>query len=150
MHLTPFLKRVALAKLLGFTLGALGYVIFSSTATLSGMFLLGMVGWFVTLGALVGILGFYQSMPFLGIPIPVWLRGAWCGAWMGLLLVLVAYGVLAELTAEIAWLPGLFASPWWLVVEMAFWGAVIDVIVTSAFGSTPWQASGVSHRGGLE
>ena len=71
MHLTPFLKRVALAKLLGFTLGALGYVIFGSTATLSGMFLLGMVGWFVTLGALVGILGFYQTIAVPGLHITV-------------------------------------------------------------------------------
>ena len=150
MPLTPFLKRVALAKLLGLILGAVGYVIFSSTAAQSSMFLLGLVGWFVTLGALVGILGFYQTMPFLGIPIPVWMRGAWCGAWMGHLLVLVAYGALAQLTADVAWLPGIFASPWWLVVEMAFWGAVIDVIVTSAFGSTPWQASGVSHWSDLK
>jgi hypothetical protein len=39
MHLSQFLKRVALAKLLGLILGALGYVIFNSTIAQSSMFL---------------------------------------------------------------------------------------------------------------
>jgi len=149
LPLTPFLKRVALAKLLGLILGGLSYVIFSPIAPQSGMFLLGLAGWVVTLGALIGMLGFYQSIPFMNVPIPVWLRGGWCGAWMGLLLVLVAYGALAQLNAQTPWLPGVFASPWWLVPEMAFWGAVIDLIVTKVFGSPSWKASGVSHEDNL-
>ena len=40
MHLSPFLKRVAIAKLLGLILGALGYVIFNSTTAQTGMLLL--------------------------------------------------------------------------------------------------------------
>jgi hypothetical protein len=144
MHLTPLLKRIALAKLLGLLLGILGYFILSASSAHSDMLLLGLVGWFATLGALVGMIGFYQTIPVFNVPIPVWLRGGWCGAWLGLLLVLVAHGPLAQLTAGIAWLPDVFTSPWWLVVEMAFWGGVIDLGVTAAFGSVPWQASGVS------
>ena len=41
LPLTPFLKRVALAKLLGLILGGLSYVIFSPIAPQSDMFLLG-------------------------------------------------------------------------------------------------------------
>ena len=68
------------------------------------------------------MLGSYQTIPCMNVPIPVCLKDGWCGAWMGLLLVFVAHGAFAQSTAEIVWLPGLFASPWWLVVEMAFWG----------------------------
>ena len=87
LPLTPFLKRVALAKLLGLILGGLSYVIFSPIAPQSDMFLLGLAGWVVTLGALIGMLSFYQTIPFMNATIPVWLRGGWCGAWMGLLLL---------------------------------------------------------------
>ena len=145
MELTPFLKRVALAKLMGLGLGALGIWILGATVPGDRLFLWGLLGWTITLGALIGILGFYRSMPFLGIAIPAWLRGSWCGAWLGLLLVLIGYGPLSEFIADVAWLPAVFANPWWVVVEMAFWGAVIDMIVTGAIGSTPWPESGVDE-----
>jgi len=127
---------------LGLILGGLSYVIFSATAPQSGIFLFGLV----TLGALIGMLGLYQNIPFMSVPISVWLIGGGCGAWMGRLLVLVADGAVAQLNAETLWLSGIFESPWWLVPELAFWRAMIDMIVTRVFGSPSSPAFGVSHQ----
>ncbi len=146
---TPFLARMTLAKSLGLGLGLLGVLLVPTETTAQTMLLWGIAGWYLMLGAMVGLVGFVNRLPILDLPVPAFLRGAWCGGWMGLLLVLVAHDGIAGLWAQLSWVPRVFASPWWLIVEMAFWGAVIDMLATSLLGPLRWTRSGVSdadHR----
>lgn len=99
---------------------------------------------YLTLGTLIGLGGFCNRVPIGNIPVPVWLRGAWSGAWLGLLMVLLAHDTLSPVMAAIGWLPGVFHSPWWMILDVAVAGAAIDILATRGVGQVNWPSSGVS------
>ncbi len=146
MEMTPFIKRVAISKFLGIGFGLIFAWWLAQMATAPTTLVWGVALWILTLGALIGIIGFYTTIPFFGFALPVWLRGAWCGLWMGIVMVLMAYGQLSAAIDQMTWLPTMFHSPWWALVDMAIIGAVIDLIATRATGPTPWPESGVSGQ----
>lgn len=144
MRVTPVVRRVMLGEAAGFLVG-LAIVVFIQTL-IPGMLLfqIGLVAWFVTFGAVIGLLGFYDHVPFLDFHLPLWLRGTGTGAWFGLVLALLAYDSLEALFAQMLWLPVL-SSPWWVVPEMMVWGLLIDFAVSRVVGKTPWPESGMSE-----
>ena len=144
MVLTPFEKRIALSKLLGLGFG-LVFAWWLAQMTAAPVTLIwGVALWLITLGAMIGILGFCTRLPLFGFALPVWLRGAWCGLWMGIVMVLLAYGPLSAAIDQMTWLPSMFHSPWWALVDMAIIGAVIDLIATRITGPLTWPGPGVS------
>ena len=144
MELTAFEKRVALSKLLGLGFGVIFAWWFAQMTTAPVTLVWGMALLLLTLGALIGILGFYTRIPVFGFALPVWLRGAFCGLWMGVVMVLLAYGPMSTALDQLAWLPAVFNSPWWALADLAIIGALIDLIATKATGPVPWPGSGVS------
>ena len=56
----------------------------------------GLVLWYATLGAIVGVFGVWDRHPVLDFPMPWWVRSTFIGAWMNLVLVLMAYDTLAS------------------------------------------------------
>lgn len=138
--MTPLVKRVGVCKLAGLTAGLSGFLFFSVESVAHARLLWGITVWYTTLGALIGLAGFYERVPLLEFRISPWVRGAWCGAWMGLALCLVAYEGLSELIQTTM----LSASVWWVVAEMAIVGSLLDGVVTATLGRVPWRGSGLS------
>lgn len=144
MFSTPTLRRVAMAKMLGLLIGIAAAWSLLTMSSISMSVALGVAGWFLTMGALIGVIGYMTHIPQFNFPLPVWARGGWIGLWMGLILVLLAHAPLAAAFAEITWLPEFLRSPWWFLVDAVLAGMLIDVVVTKVTGPIDWPESGLS------
>jgi hypothetical protein len=92
----------------------------------------GILGWIITLSALISMAVLAQprfSKPFVSIP--AWIFSAALGAWMGVLIMLVAHELVARYTAYF-W-PEFLFMPWLLVVETAIVGVIIGWASRRAF-----------------
>ena len=131
MTLTPLMQRVALSKSLGLLFGLLAPMMLTANTGSEIMLVWGVVLWAVLLGALVGLIGVLDRVPLLGTRLPAGVRGGWGGGWMGVILLLVAHDGLTVLWARSEWLPQPGPGVWWIVIEAALSGALIDLAVTA-------------------
>lgn len=142
MTFTPLMQRVALAKSLGLLFGLLAPALLTTTSPSETMLVWGIVLWAVMLGALVGLIGVFDRVPFFDIRLPLGIRGGWVGLWMGVMLLLVAQDGLEVLWARSDWLPQPGPGVWWIVIEATLIGALIDLAVTAVTGSVERQGTG--------
>jgi len=143
MLYTPVLKRVGYSKVLGAIAGILSAWAFVQWTTAPVSMILGITLAYIMLGALIGLIGFYHQVPLINIHLSPWLRGAWCGAWFGLVMVLLALEPLRLAVNEILWLPEICRSPWWIIADATVAGALIDIVATRLSGVVDWPGSGV-------
>lgn len=143
MRMTQLYRRAALSKALGLLVGLGAFWLHTRLSPDSGLGLrLGLVVLYLTLGGIVGIVGFVNRVPVFGLPFrPLW-RGAAMGAWMGLLGALFGGPELGALIAAVPLMPAILASPFWLVIEAALVGALLDVVVSRATGPMVWPEQG--------
>ncbi|MEL7117522.1 MAG: hypothetical protein AAGP08_18390 [Pseudomonadota bacterium] len=144
MTVTPVLTRIAVGKALGVLFGGLIAWMLARTGSVAPHIIWGSVAWSLTMGALIGVIGYYNHIPLIERPLPAWLRGAWIGLWMGLVFVLLSFAALKEAVAAYTWLPVVLRTPWVLLIDAAAMGAVIDIFATRVAGRTNWPGSGVS------
>lgn len=143
MTLTPLMQRVVLAKSLGLLFGLLAPVMLTTNTVSETMLVWAVVLWAVLLGALVGLIGALDWVPLLGTRLPAGVRGGWVGVWMGVILLLVAHDGLTVLWARSEWLPQPGPGVWWIVIEAALIGALIDLAVTAV--TDPAKGQNRSH-----
>ncbi|MFT5702964.1 MAG: hypothetical protein ACJA0S_001174 [Rickettsiales bacterium] len=129
------ITRIAIGKLLGFTFGLIVFLIIPFIAPETPLMLrIGIVLWYATLGAIIGVFGIFTWNPVLQFPLPWWLRSTMIGAWMNFVLVLIAYKELQIMIFTIFGENGLYVSPFWLVLEGAIVGVVIGYFATKFGG----------------
>lgn len=139
MFSTPSLiTRIIVGKAVGLVFGIVGFVaVLVLWPDMSARVAWGVLLWYVTLGAIIGVFGVFDRHPMLRLPMPWWLRAPALGAWMNFLLMLFAWDLMqAMMTALIAG-PGWLTSPWWVVVEGAVVGLVIGYCATRVGGEGP-------------
>jgi len=125
------MTRIAVGKLLGAIIGVTAFFFIpqylpDASVTLHwGVFL-----WYITFGAIIGVFGIYTKMPIINVATPWWIRGAYIGAWLNLIISLIAYDDLAQLMVSIFGQDGLLSSPYWMVLEGAVFGFLIDYFAT--------------------
>lgn len=127
--------RIGAGKAIGLVFGLLGF--FAMPYFLSDPELTlrwGILLWYTTLGAVVGVFGVFSYHPVLNMPMPWWLRGFWVGAWFNFVLALLAYEQLSVLVAAAMGEYSQYASPFLLVIEGALIGLLIDYALTRWFG----------------
>lgn len=123
--------RIGIGKLIGFIIGALGFVFLPYIAPESSMMLrLGLLLWYTTLGAIIGVFGVYTHHPVINLPLPWWFRAPLIGGWMNFVLVLFAYDQVAYLMQAVTdWGAtlgmGTLTSPFWFIGE----GALIGLLM---------------------
>ena len=86
------ITRIAIGKGIGFIFGLIVY--FSLPLLLpdaSLLFRWGILFWYITVGAFIGVFGVFTWHPLLRLPMPWWLRSAFIGAWMAFVLTFFAY-----------------------------------------------------------
>lgn len=139
--LSPLMVRSAIAKSLGFVFGIAAFVATREMMPdAPPLMAWGVLALYVTIGGVVGITGQIEEVPLFGLPFPVWARGAVMGAWLTLLVILFSAPILVEAVQSLTFLPQVLQSPWWMIVDGAIAGAIIDVIVTF------WVGNGLSWR----
>ena len=123
--------RIAIGKAVGFVFGLIGFVALPYFAPDSGLMLRwGILLWYTTVGAVIGMFGVFNWHPILKLPLPWWIRAPWVGGWMNFVLTLFAYDSIRALMIDIFGRDGVFQSPFWFVLDGAIAGIVIGYLAT--------------------
>lgn len=135
-------SRLATGKAIGFVIGLVGFVFVPHFLPDAGWQLRwGILLWYTTFGAFIGMSGIITSVPVLNVPLRPWLRGALLGAWLNFVLVFFAYGFMSAMLVSVFGEGGLMNSPFWFAAEGALVGAVIDHFATRFGGEGPETVS---------
>ena len=135
------MTRIAVGKLVGFIFGLLGFLFLILFYPQVDSFLgWGVLFWYTTVGAVIGVFGVFNRHPILKIPLPWWVRAPWVGAWMNFVLVFFAYEKFQALMVLMFGLNSGLTSPWWFVLEGAIVGFIIGWLATR-FGGEGVEAA---------
>ncbi len=131
----PIIARIAIGKGIGLVFGLAGML----SAPLfypeiDNLTRIGILLWYPTMGAFIGVFGVLIHHPVLNMPLPWWVRAPLIGAWMNFVLVFFAYDTLS---AVISGTTGTDLSPFWFVLQGAIVGAVIGFLATRYAGDGP-------------
>lgn len=125
------IMRVAVGKAIGFVFGLIGFFLTPAIVPeISEMFRWGILLWYPTLGAVIGIFGVFTYHPVLHLPMPWWFRAPWVGAWFNLVLTLFAYDDMKIYMVALVGEDSVFSSPFWFVLEGAVIGLLIGFLAT--------------------
>lgn len=123
--------RIAIGKGVGFLFGLAGMIAVPYFWPDAGWdFRIGVLFWYATVGAVIGVYGVVTWHPVLKLPMPWWFRAPLIGAWMNLLLVLLASHEVTAMMAASFGETGVLNSPYWLVAEGALIGFIIGGLCT--------------------
>ena len=135
------MTRIAVGKFAGLIFGLLGFVMtpyFWPEATM--FFRWGILLWYITVGAVIGMFGVMDRHPMFNMPFKWWFRGPWIGGWMNFILALFTYDQLKTIMVGFFGPDGMFTSPFWFVAEGAIVGLVIGYLATRFGGEGPETA----------
>jgi hypothetical protein len=90
----------------------------------------GILLWYTTLGAIIGVFGVFTWHPILKLPMPWWIRAPVLGAWMNFVLTFFAYDTMKDMLVTMFGVDGFMASPFWFSLEGAIVGLLIGYLAT--------------------
>ena len=125
------MTRIAIGKTIGLIVGLIGFVTlpyFSPEVSL--MFRWGILLWYTTVGAIIGMLGVFNWHPLLDLPLPWWFRAPYLGAWMNFVLTFFIYDQLQAILVSVFGEGGFASNPFWFVLEGALVGLLIGYFAT--------------------
>ena len=123
--------RIAIGKAIGFLFGLFGFIFlpyFFPDA--SSLLRWGILLWYTTLGAIIGVFGVFTYNPILKLPFPWWFRSTIVGAWMNFVLSFFAYDAMQTMMISLFGEHGILTSPFWFAAEGAIVGLVIGYFAT--------------------
>lgn len=127
--------RIAIGKSLGLAVGLAGFVclpFFMPEASL--LLRWGILLWYTTVGAIIGMFGVFNWHPILKLPLPWWFRAPLVGGWMNFVLVFFTYDAMQTVIHAMFGAGGLIQSPFWFVLEGAVVGLFIGYFATKFGG----------------
>ena len=125
------MTRIAIGKLIGFTIGLIGFTLLPFMLPDSGWLLRwGLLLWYTTVGACIGVFGVFTWHPILKLPMPWWFRAPLIGGWMNFVLTFFAYDELQRLIEYNFGTDGIINSPFWIVAEGMLVGLIIGYFAT--------------------
>ena len=134
--------RIAVGKAVGLVIGLIGFISLPYFLPDAGWLIRwGILLWYTTLGAIIGLVGVFTWHPVLKLPMPWWFRGALMGAWMNFVLTFFAYDTMAAMMTALFGADGILSSPFWFTAE----GAVVGLLI--AFCATRLGGEGVETVG---
>ena len=127
--------RVGTGKALGFVIGLVGFYFLPAFIDEPSLMLrIGILLWYPTIGAVVGMFGIFSYHPVLNFRLPWWLRGFIVGAWFNFVLTLFAYQQICTISMAIFGEYSAYISPFWMVLEGGIIGLLMDYLLTRWFG----------------
>lgn len=136
MFVKPSLMtRIVIGKTIGLVIGLLAFfTIPQLVPEMSPLIRWGILFWYVTFGAIIGMFGVFTYHPILKLPFPWWIRATFVGAWLNFVLVFFAYEQLGQIMVATFGADGILQSPFWAVAEGAVLGAIIGFFATKYGG----------------
>ena len=135
-----WMTHIAIGNGIGFVVGLTGLIVWPYFLPEVGWLLRwGILVWYTTVGAFIGMFGVISWHPILKMPLPWWIRSAIIGAWMNFVLVFFAYDVLKATMVHTS--DAVLTSPFWFVLEGAIVGLVIGYFATR-FGGEGMETVG--------
>jgi hypothetical protein len=132
------ITRIAIGKGIGFIVGLAGLVLLPHFLPDAGWLpRLGLLFWYTTVGAVIGMAGVMTWHPVLRLPMPWWVRAPVLGAWMNFVLVFFAHDLMVEMMVSIFGENGTLQSPFWFAAEGAVVGLLIGYFATKFGGEGP-------------
>ena len=122
------ITRVAVGKAIGLLFGLLGFFMVPMFWPEADPLLRwGILFWYTTLGAVVGMFGVFNYHPVLMLPLPWWVRAPIIGGWMNFVLTFFAYDAMQDLIIAFLGKP---LTPFLFVIEGAIIGLIIGGLAT--------------------
>lgn len=135
------MTRIAVGKAAGLVFGGAAFLLLPQFWPDAGLMLRwGILLWYITMGAVIGLMGVFTWHPMLRMPIPWWLSGPMIGAWMNFVLALFVYDTLSAAMSFIFGAGSVLSSPFWIMLEGALVGLVIAYLATWIGGEGPETA----------
>jgi len=127
--------RVGAGKAIGLVIGLLGFFLIPEFIESSSLQLrFGVLFWYTTIGAFIGVFGIFVRHPVLDLAMPWWFRGALIGGWMNFVLTLIAYEQISTIVVAVFGEYGQHVSPYIMVLEGVIIGMLMDYLLTRWFG----------------
>jgi hypothetical protein len=125
------MTRIIIGKGIGFAIGLLGFTLLPFLLPEPDWLLRwGILFWYTTVGAVIGVFGVFTWHPILKLPMPWWLRAPVIGGWMNFVLTFFAYDTLQTLMVYNLGENGIISSPFWIVAEGVLVGLLIGYFAT--------------------
>ncbi|WP_282606742.1 hypothetical protein [Pelagibius sp. Alg239-R121] len=125
------ITRIAVGKTAGLVIGLAGFFLLPVLDPNAGLLMRwGILLWYTTLGAIIGIFGVFNWHPILKLPMPWWFRAPFMGAWMNFVLTFFAYDNLGQVMTAIFGVDGIVTSPFWFTLEGTIVGLIIGFLAT--------------------
>ncbi len=123
--------RIAIGKGIGFLVGLIGLISLPFFLPEAGWLIRwGILLWYTTLGAIIGVFGVFTYHPVLKLPMPWWFRAPLLGAWMNFVLTFFAYDTMKDMLVVMFGAEGVLTSPFWFTLEGAVVGLLIGYVAT--------------------
>ena len=123
--------RIIIGEFIGLVFGLAGFILLPFFYPEAGWLLRwGILLWYTTVGAIIGVFGVYTRHPILNFPMPWWFRAPILGAWMNFVLTFFAYDAMREVLVGMFGDQGVINSPFWFTAEGAIIGLVIGYVAT--------------------
>ena len=132
------MTRIAIGKGIGFVFGLAGFFLLPYFLPDAGWLVrIGIVLWYTTLGAIIGVFGVVTWPPVLKLPMPWWVRAPGLGAWMNFVLTFFAYDMMKAVMVYTFGADGISSSPFWFTAEGAIFGLIVGYFATRFGGEGP-------------
>ena len=123
--------RIAIGKGIGCIVGLLAFISLPFfLPEVSLLFRWGILFWYITVGAFIGVFGVFTWHPILRLPMPWWFRSALIGAWMTFVLTFFAYDEISAIMVLTFGPDGVLSSPFWSAIDGAVFGLIIGYFAT--------------------
>lgn len=125
------MTRIAVGKSIGIMVGLIGMLSLPAIYPEADLMLRwGILLWYTTVGAIIGVFGVFTYHPILKLPFPWWLRSTVLGAWLNFVLTFFAYDDMQAIMHAMFGEDGMLSSPFWFVLEGALVGLLIGYFAT--------------------
>ena len=136
------MTRIAIGKGIGLLVGLIGFISLPHFLPEADIWLRwGILLWYITFGAIIGVFGVFTFHPILKLPFPWWFRAPFMGAWLNFVLVFFAHEDMSAMMVSVFGENGALSSPFWFAAE----GAIIGLII--GFFATRYGGEGAETAG---
>lgn len=127
--------RIGIGKVIGLVFGFIGFIAVPYFLPEASLLLRwGILLWYTTVGAIIGVFGVFTYHPILKLPFPWWVRAPLLGAWMNFVLTFFAFDTMQNMMLSVFGENGLLSSPFWFTAEGAIIGFIIGYFATKFGG----------------
>ncbi len=129
------MTRIAVGKSIGFLIGLSAFILAPIfMPDVDPMLRWGLLFWYTTVGAIIGLFGVFTRHPLLEFPLRWWFRSGLMGGWMNFVLVFFAHEKITAMMIAILGEGSPIASPFWIVPEGIVVGVAIGFCATKIGG----------------